>query len=154
MQIAQINIAKMKAPLESPIMADFVANLDRINGIAESSNGFVWRLKDENNNATSIKVFDDDYILVNMSVWENIDALFNFAYKSQHAEIFKRREEWFDKMSEMHMAIWYIANDQYPPAAEGAKRLEHIREHGDTPYSFSFKKKFTPIDLEKYLSGL
>src|SRR5258705_6034778 len=107
-QLAQINIAKMLAPLESPLMVEFVNNLDRINALAEGSQGFVWRLKDEGNNATSIKVYDDDFLLVNMSVWENVESLFQFAYQSSHVEIFKRRGEWFSKMKEAHMALWYV----------------------------------------------
>ena len=103
--LAQINIAKILAPLDHPIMADFVANLDPINALAEESEGFVWRLKEENNNATSIKVFDDDFLIVNMSVWRNADALYEYVYRSNHVEIFKRRKEWFEKMKDMHMAL-------------------------------------------------
>jgi hypothetical protein len=141
--LAQVNIAKMLAPLESPIMADFVANLDPINQLAETSEGFVWRLKDEGNNATSIKIYDDEFLLVNMSVWKDADSLFQFAFKSQHVEIFKRRSEWFDKMSQMHMALWYVPPGHYPDVNEATQRLNHIRMHGETPYAFSFKKRFS-----------
>jgi len=120
MHIAQVNIARMLAPADSPVMADFVANLDRINALAESSIGFVWRLKSDDNNATSIKIFDDDYIIVNMSVWQNIDSLFEFVYRSAHVEIFKRRKEWFEKMMQMHMALWYV-NPEHKPSTEEAK---------------------------------
>ena len=98
MPLAQINIARMKAPIDSPIMADFVANLDRINALAENHEGFVWRLKDDNENATSIKVFEDDMLIINMSVWKDKASLMDYVYKTAHAEIFKRREEWFDKL--------------------------------------------------------
>ena len=151
MQIAQINIAKMKAPLDSPIMAEFVNNLDRINALAEKSKGFVWRLKDENNNATSIRIFNDDYLLVNMSVWKDIESLMGFVYESDHVKIFKRRKEWFDSMTEIHMAIWYIENGHYPSELEAKGRLEYLRAHGESPYSFSFKNRFTEADLMKYL---
>ena len=106
--LAQINIAKMLSPIDSPVMADFVANLDPVNLLAESSPGFVWRLRDDSNNATSISVFNDDFIIVNMSVWETIDSLSEFVYRSAHVDIFKRRREWFEKMPEMYMALWYI----------------------------------------------
>ena len=106
--LAQINIAKMLAPLDSPVMAEFVNNLDCINGLAENAEGFVWRLKDESNNATSIKIFDSDSFIVNMSVWQSSEALFQFVYQSNHIDVFKRRKEWFEKMPEMHMALWYI----------------------------------------------
>lgn len=148
--LAQVNIAKMLAPLESPIMADFVANLDRINALAEGSEGFVWRLKDEENNATSIKIYDDDFLIVNMSVWRDIDSLFQFAYKSQHVEIFKRRKEWFEKMSQMHMALWYVPVGHNPDVNEAQQRLDHIRIHGDTPYAFSFKKRFS---IDEFLAA-
>src|SRR5687767_2821159 len=102
--LAQINIGKILGPIDSPVMAEFVANLDPINELAEKSEGFIWRLKDESNNATTIKVYDDDFIIVNMSVWRNIDSLFQFVYKSKHIDYFMRRSEWFERMPQMHMA--------------------------------------------------
>lgn len=152
MQLAQINIAKMKGPIDSPVMKEFVDNLDRINETAEQSQGFIWRLKDDKNNATSINVFDDDYLIVNMSVWENMQCLFNFVYRSDHMDIFKRRKEWFGKMKEMHMVNWYIRNDRYPSVEEAVERLEYIRRVGETPYAFTFKSKYTIQDLRGYLS--
>jgi len=146
--LAQVNIAKMLAPTDSPIMADFVANLDSINQLAEQSDGFIWRLKTDDNNATSIKVYDDDFIIVNMSVWETIDKLFNYVYKSNHVEIFKRRKEWFEKMKDMHMALWYVEEGKHPTVADAVARLDHIRKHGQTPYAFTFKQRFT---VEEFL---
>jgi hypothetical protein len=141
--LAQINIAKMLAPIDSPVMTEFVANLDRINALAENSTGFVWRLKDDTNNATSIKVYDDDFIIVNMSVWNSIEALFEFVYKSQHLEVFKKRHAWFEKMSQMHMVLWYIPIGHLPTVNEAVERLDHLRIHGETPFAFSFKKRFS-----------
>ena len=141
--LAQVNIARMLAPIDSPVMQDFVANLDRINAVAEASNGFVWRLKDDTNNATSIKIFDDDFLIVNMSVWENVDALSEFVYQSDHVEIFKRRKEWFKKMTEMHMALWYVPATHLPTVEEATERLVHLRENGETPFAFTFKKRVT-----------
>jgi hypothetical protein len=148
--LAQINIAKMLAPIDSPVMAEFVANLDSINALAEGSNGFIWRLIDEGNNATSIKVYDDDFIIVNMSVWENAGALYQFVYQSHHVEIFKQRRQWFEKMSDMHMALWYIPKGYIPTAMDGVERLTYLRKNGDTPFAFSFKKQFTIDDLKNY----
>jgi Domain of unknown function (DUF3291) len=141
--LSQINIAKMQAPIDSPLMADFVANLDNINALAEKSEGFIWRLKDNNNNATSIKIFNDDFLIVNMSVWKNADALFQFVYQSNHVEIFKRRKEWFEKMQEMHMALWYIPEGHLPTVSEATERLRYLRSNGETPFAFSFKKRYT-----------
>ncbi len=150
--LAQINIARMLGPIDSPIMADFVANLDSINALAEKSEGFVWRLKDETNNATSIKIFDDDFLIVNMSVWKNTEALFQFVYQSNHVEIFKRRKEWFEKMPTMHMTLWYTAVGKWPTVEEAVERLTYLRKNGETPYSFSFKKKFTAEEASKFTS--
>jgi hypothetical protein len=143
--LAQINIAKMLAPLDSPIMADFVANLERINEVAEASEGFVWRLQDYGN-ATSIRIYDDDFLLVNMSVWKDVDSLFRYAYQSQHVEIFKRRKEWFEKMAQMHMALWFVPEDHHPSVEEATQRLDYLRANGETPYAFSFKKRFSVED--------
>ena len=141
--LAQLNIGKILGPIDSPVMAEFVANLDPINSLAEKSPGFVWRLKDDSNNATSIKVYDDDFIIVNMSVWENTDALFQFVYQSQHTEYVKRRKEWFEKMPEMYMALWYVPAGHAPTVQEAVERLNYLRKHGETPYAFSFRKRFT-----------
>ena len=151
--LAQLNIARMLAPIDSPIMADFVANLERINTLAEKSPGFVWRLKDDSNNATSIRVFDDDFLIVNMSTWENVDALFNYVYKSDHVEIFKRRSEWFEKMADMHMVLWYVPEGSNPTVSEAVERLTHLRLNGETPYAFSFRKRFTPEQLTITMSS-
>jgi hypothetical protein len=142
--LAQLNIARMLAPIDSPVMADFVANLDRINKVAENSNGFVWRLKDDSNNATSIRIFDDDFLIVNMSVWQSVDALFQYVYQSDHIEIFKRRAEWFEKMPEMHMVLWYVPEGSFPSVADAVERLTYLRSQGETPYAFSFRKRFSP----------
>ena len=140
--LAQLNIGKILGAIDSPVMAEFVANLDPINSLAEKSPGFVWRLKDDNNNATSINVFDDDFIIVNMSVWENIDALFQFVYQSQHTEYVKRRKEWFEKMPEVYMVLWYVHAGHMPTVQEAVERLNYLRKHGETPHAFSFRKRF------------
>lgn len=151
MQLAQVNIARMKGVIDSPVMSGFVASLDRINALAESSPGFVWRLKDDDNNATSMKIYDDDFIIVNMSVWEDTDSLFRYVYHSGHVEVFRRKKEWFHKMREMHMALWYVENGVFPSVADARERLEHIRKYGETPYAFTFKKKYSPTDLKEYV---
>ncbi|WP_108803715.1 DUF3291 domain-containing protein [Aquimarina sp. Aq107] len=150
MQLAQVNIAEMLAPINDPIMADFVNNLDRINELAEQSDGFVWRLKGEEGNATALTVFDNLFLIINMSVWESLDALFNFTYKSDHVAILKRKKEWFHKMPRMHIAFWYIENGHEPSPEEAKERLYYLQEHGETPYAFSFKSKFTKDEAINY----
>lgn len=148
--LAQINIARMLAPLDSPLMKDFVDNLDRINQLAESSDGFVWRLIEDDNSDSAIEVFGDDYIIVNMSVWKSIKALFDFTYRSEHKNIFKRRKEWFSNMKEMHMACWYVQEGKYSTPQEGKKRLEYLNKHGESPYAFTLKSNFTPEQASLY----
>ena len=151
-QLAQLNIGKILGPIDGPVMAEFVANLDPINSLAEKSPGFVWRLKDDSNNATSIKVYDDDFIIVNMSVWENADALFQFVYQSQHTEYVKRRKEWFEKMPEMYMALWYVPSGHAPTVQEAVERLNYLRKHGETPHAFSFRKQFTAEEGANFIA--
>jgi uncharacterized protein DUF3291 len=143
MNLAQFNIAEAIASMESPIMADFVNNTERINALAENSPGFIWRLKDdESDNSYSIKAFDNEFILVNMSVWEDRHSLFEFVYNSAHVEIYKRRKEWFGKMPKMHMVLWYVAIGHEPTLEEGKERLKYLQEHGESQYAFGFKSKF------------
>lgn len=142
-QLAQLNVAKTKAPLSSPLMADFVNNLDRINALAEQSPGFVWRLKDEDGNATAIRPFGADMI-VNMSVWTDIAALREYTYKSAHTDIMRRRREWFDPMPEAFMVLWWVSEGHEPTVNEAAERLAHLRQFGPTSKAFTFKDIFAP----------
>ncbi|MBV4360010.1 DUF3291 domain-containing protein [Pinibacter aurantiacus] len=145
-ELAQVNIGRILGPMDSDVMTDFAANIDYINGLAESSDGFVWRLKDENNNATDIKMFDDEFLLVNMSVWKNVDTLFEFTYRTMHTEFLKRRKEWFSKLDQMHYALWYVPTGHKPTTAEAKERLEYIEQNGDTPFAFGFKNRFSVED--------
>lgn len=149
--LAQINIAKMVDAIDSPVMADFVNNLDRINQLAENSDGFIWRLIEADNNATELNVFDNNFIIVNMSVWKTMDALFKFTYSSDHVEIFKRKKEWFHKMKEMHMAFWYVEEGVEPTPEQAKERLHYLQKHGETPFAFTFKSKFTAEDAKNYI---
>jgi hypothetical protein len=138
-QLAQLNIARMRYPLESVEMADFVNNLDRINALADSSEGFVWRLQGEGNDATSLRPFDDDFIIVNMSVWQDLEGLKNYVYKSAHTDILKRRAEWFEKMQEAMVVMWWIPTGHIPTVQDSKERLEHLRTHGSSEFAFSFR---------------
>jgi hypothetical protein len=146
--LAQLNIGRIVAPLDSPVMADFTNNLISINTLADTSPGFVWRMKDEADNATSIRMYDDHRIIVNMSVWETPEHLYQYVYRSLHTDFLKRRREWFDKMSEMFYALWYIPAGHLPDIEEARERLEYLREHGETPYAFSFRQQFEPPIVE------
>ena len=145
--LAQINIARMLAPIDDPIMAEFVAQLPPINAVADGSPGFVWRLQSESGDATSIKVYDDDFIIVNLTVWESVDALREYVYKSAHQGVLRDRKRWFQKFDGPYYALWWMPAGHIPSAEEGKERLDHLREHGDSAYGFSFKNIFSnPAD--------
>lgn len=141
--LAQINIARLVAPIDDPRLKDFVDQLDTINALGEAAPGFVWRLKDETNNATSIHVYDDPLIIINMSVWESIEALHQFTYASDHAQVFRRRKEWFEVFDGMYLVLWWIPVGHIPTPEEGKERLAHLNTHGATPYAFTFKQRFS-----------
>ncbi|VXD02164.1 conserved hypothetical protein [Pseudomonas sp. 8Z] len=140
--LAQLNIAWMKAPLDSPQMADFVANLERINALAEASPGYVWRLQDEVGDATAIRPFGDD-VLVNMSVWQDVQSLSDYVYKSAHTEMLKRRREWFERVEQTHQVLWWVPAGHRPSVVEAAERLARLREHGVTAQAFNFRQVFS-----------
>jgi len=145
-QLAQLNVAVTKEPLESPTMAEFVANLDRINALAESSPGFVWRLQTDDGNATALRPMGDD-VIVNMSVWQDIASLNDYVYRSAHVEVMRRRKEWFERMSEAYVVLWWVREGHRPSVAEAIERLEHLRRHGPTPTAFTFRQSFVPPDV-------
>jgi len=140
--IAQINIAHMRAPLTDPIMEDFVAQLAPINALADQSPGFIWRLQSEDGDATSIKVYDDDMIIINLTVWESLDALREYVYKSAHQGVLRDRKRWFEKFDGPYYALWWIPAGQFPSTEEGKERLDNLREHGETVHAFSFQHVF------------
>ena len=142
--LAQVNIGRMRAPLESPVMADFVAQLDAINALAESSPGFIWRLTGDGNDATSLRPFDDDFIIVNMSVWETIEDLRAYVYKSAHTAAMRRRREWFELFDGAYVALWWVEAGRTPTVGEAKQRLAHLEQHGPTAEAFTFKQPFAP----------
>jgi uncharacterized protein DUF3291 len=144
--LAQLNVARFKMPLEEPEMADFVAALDPLNAIADAAPGFVWRLQTEEGNATSIHAFEDDLMLVNMSVWESVEALGDYVYGQDHVAVMRRRREWAERLAEAHLCLWWIPAGSIPTVDEAKERLEHLRDHGPTPYSFTFKQRFSVGD--------
>jgi Domain of unknown function (DUF3291) len=151
-ELAQLNIAVMKEPLDSPRMADFVANLDRINALAESSPGFVWRLQTEEGDATALRPLGDQ-TLVNMSVWKDVASLNQYVYKTAHVEIMRRRKEWFDRMSEASIVLWWVPQGHRPSVVQAIERLQLLRAHGPSADAFTFRHAFPPPDaVEQPLS--
>ncbi len=142
-QLAEINIARMKGVnINEPIMKEFVDNLDTVNEVAENSNGFVWRLKDDNNNATNLNPYDDEQIIINISVWESIEDLENFMYKTFHSDFLKRRKEWFHRFGKVYTAMWWTPSGQFPSLQEAVDNLDYLEKLGATQKVFDFKTKF------------
>lgn len=141
--IAQINVATALYPLDDPRIAEFVQNLDKINQMAEETDGFVWRLKDEGTgDATSIQVSDDPKFIVNMSVWETIPSLFEFVYKTSHVAFVGKRKTWFEMPSRPAQVLWWVPIGHIPTLDEGLAKLKTLRENGPTREAFNFKTNF------------
>ena len=144
--LAQVNVARPLAPVESPELADFVANLDPINALADAAPGFVWRLQTEDGNATAIRVLGTDMLMINMSVWESLDALANFVYDSDHLRVMRRRREWFERMAEAYLVLWWMEAGRIPAIADAEERLVHLRQFGPTPHAFTFRDPYPAPD--------
>jgi hypothetical protein len=140
--LAQINVARLLAPLDSPQIREFVANLEPINALADASPGFVWRLQAEGGDATSIRVFDEDMFIVNLSVWGSLEALRSFVYASAHKAVLGRRTEWFEPASEAHLAAWWVPSGTIPTVQEAIDRLLALRADGPTERAFTLKTPF------------
>jgi hypothetical protein len=145
-QIAQVNIGRIRAPLDDPLLAGFVARLADINALADSSPGFVWRLQTDAGNATSLRPYDDDRLLVNLSVWANPADLRDFVYRSAHAEVMRQRKSWFERFDGMYYALWWIPKGRIPSVQEAKDRLEVLRDRGESALAFSFAKLYPPPD--------
>ena len=141
-QLAQLNIARMLYPFDSPSMAGFVENLDRINGLADQSPGFVWRLVDEDEPAADHPF--DDQTLVNLSVWEDLHSLRDFVYGSDHVEIMRGRKAWFQKIAGAHQVLWWVPAGHRPTENEAHERLRYLQENGPSPRAFNFRIAFRP----------
>ena len=143
--LAQINIGRLKHPVDDPRVGEFMDNLDPINEIAEQSPGFVWRLKDDSGNATAIRAFDDALILPNLTVWDSIDALKSYVFKSDHARFLRQRREWFLPMEDLPvLTMWWIPAGHTPSLDEAKQRIDHLAEHGPTGHAFTFRSTFDP----------
>jgi hypothetical protein len=152
-ELAQMNVARLRAPLDSPQLADFVGALDRINAIADGSPGFVWRLQDDSGNATALHPMGED-IIVNMSVWQDPRSLQAFVYRSDHVGVMKRRREWFDKM-DLYLVLWWVPGGHRPTTEEGITRMNLLRSRGPSADAFSFGKLFpAPDSAEGIASSL
>jgi hypothetical protein len=145
-ELAQLNVAVMKQPLDSPLMADFVGNLERINALAEASSGFVWRLQTDDGDATALRPLGE-HVLVNMSVWRDLASLRDYVYESAHAEIMRQRRRWFTQSVTAYLVLWWVPPGHRPSIAEATDRLNHLRQHGPSATAFTFGKAFAAPDV-------
>lgn len=146
--LAQINVATLVAPLDDPRVAEFVDNLERINALGDSSPGFVWRLQTDDGDATAIQAYPDPLTIVNVTVWESLDALREFVYRSDHTEFLRRRREWFEAGGN-GVALWWIRAGELPTVDDGVRRLAHLRQVGPSPYAFTFARPFDPVVVDE-----
>ena len=143
--LAQINVARLLAPLDSPELKGFVDNLDRINALAEASPGFVWRLTGAGGDATDLRPFDDPSMLINMSVWTDLASLGAFVYRSSHSGIMRQRRSFFEAPPEAFQALWWVPTGTVPTETDGIARLQHLRAHGPSAFAFTFREPFAPV---------
>lgn len=142
--LAQVNIGEIRAPIDSELLADFMAALAPINALADASPGFVWRLQTDAGNATALRIFGDDRLMVNMSVWESLDALADFVYRSAHAGVMRRRRKWFYPLERAIFALWWAPAGHIPTIAEAEERLRILEARGPSPEAFTFRAPYPP----------
>lgn len=148
--LAQVNIGRFLAPIESPIMDGFRTELDRINALADQDPGFVWRLQTEEGNATAIRPYaDDDLMAINLSVWTSLEALQRFVYRSEHVEFLRARSQWFEPIEGPVLALWWVRAGEIPTVTHARERLQHLKEHGPTRHAFTFRSPFTPLESDQ-----
>jgi Domain of unknown function (DUF3291) len=149
-QLAQINIGRLRAPIDDPLIVEFRDALEEINALAERSPGFVWRLQTNEGNATALHPTDDELVIPNMSVWESTESLADFVFRSDHLAFLRRRREWFDRYDSAYVALWWVAAGDIPTLEEGMKRLSILERDGPTRAAFTFTRRFAPpgVDTE------
>jgi hypothetical protein len=144
LHLAQVNVARPLEPLTSPLLAEFVAALAPVNALADAAPGFVWRLQTEDGDATAIRLPEDEGLIVNMSVWESLDALRDFVYGGSHVGIMRRRREWFARMGRASTACWWVPAGTVPTVAEAGRRLALLRALGPSPDAFTLARWYPP----------
>jgi hypothetical protein len=142
--LAQVNVARLRHPIDDPATADFVAGLVPVNALADASPGFVWRLQTDDGDATALRVFPDPEVIVNLSVWTSVDALRDFVYRSDHTAFLRRRAEWFDRITTPAVALWWVPAGHLPDVAEARHRLDLLHANGPSPSAFGLRTPEPP----------
>ena len=137
--LAELNIGRLLHPLDDPRMADFADNLERVNGIADRSEGFVWRLKGDSGNATGIQAFDHPRIILNISLWESVDALERYVWQTVHKRFYGRRHEWFDRFEGPYFVMWWVPVGHRPTVEEALERLQSLKDNGPSDHAFGWE---------------
>lgn len=146
MQLAQLNIAESRFPMDDSRMLPFTGRINAINAMADRSDGFIWRLTDDDpdmDGALNLTLPGDDNALVNMSVWTSLERLFGFVYKTAHAKVMTDNRDNFEDLAANHFVLWWVEDGHIPALTEAAQRLTHLREHGPSPYAFTFQVPFS-----------
>ena len=152
--LAQLNVGRLRAPIDDPMVAEFKSALDHINAIADLTPGFVWRLQTEEGNATALHPIDDDELVaINMSVWESIEALAEYVYRSEHTAYLRRRRDWFERYGRPFLVLWWVPAGHLPSIEEALVRLGELEAVGPTQRAFTFAKRFAPPGVEAELSA-
>lgn len=147
--LAQVNIGRLLAPLESEQLAGFVAALEPVNALADAAPGFGWRLTGgDGNDATSERIFGEQDLLLNMSVWRDLESLSDFVFRGAHVEVMRQRRLWFAPMTEVYTALWWVPVGSLPTIADAEERILHLREHGPTSFAFTFRVPFPEPELQ------
>jgi heme-degrading monooxygenase HmoA len=141
-ELAQVNIGRARGEMSDPVMAGFAARLEEINALADRSPGFVWRLQTEDGDATAVRPYDDDRMMINLSVWRDLDSLRAYVYRTDHAAVMRRRREWFERLDRIFVALWWVPAGHRPSVAEAVARLAHLEQHGPSAFAFSFGEPF------------
>lgn len=151
--IAQFNFACIRADLDDPIMEGFVSQLQYINGLADASPGFVWRLQTDKGDSTEIRPYDDHRLLITYSIWESIESLYEFVYRHQHAQIMTRRRQWFEHLEGFYIVLWWVPAGYIPSIEEAKARMDYLQRYGPTPYAFTFEKRYPVTAALEYSEG-
>ena len=157
-ELAQVNLARLLAPLDDPRLRDFVDGLEPVNALADAAPGFVWRLQTEDGDATAVQAFAWDTagsagVLTNLSVWTSVRALADFVYSPGHLAVLRRRREWFGRVQELTSALWWVPAGQRPTVTDAEERLRLLRAHGPTPAAFTLKRHFPAHDAVEARDG-
>lgn len=152
--LAQVNIGRARGEMTDPVMAEFVARLSDINALAERSPGFVWRLQTEDGDATAVRPYADNRIMINLSVWAGLEQLRAYVYRTAHAAVMKRRREWFERFDRVYVALWWVPAGHHPSVAEAVAHLNHLEQRGPTAFAFSFPEPFRADGQPAGLDGI